>query len=378
MGTEFYVGLLGLALIKATPLVYGALCGLLCERSGVTNIGIEGMMLFGAFSAFLGSALLNQWTGGALAAPLCLAFGLICAMLFTALIAALHAVLSIHYKINQVISGTVINLLAVGITDYVANAYIDPTHLQSVGVFAPISIPWLSQIPILGPILFTQQPLVYLMLILVVILQYLVFNTPWGLQMRAAGEHPRAADTVGISVLRTRYMNIIIGGALAGIGGAVLVLESVGRFQKDITTGRGFIALAVLIFGKWTAAGSLGAALLFGFAEALGVRLQFKDINQLYALAVLVGLGIALLGLFWLLRKLIQRSRNAQPWWQIGLTLGGGAAMVAISQVAPFPNISIPIEFLGLLPYFLTILVLAGLVKRAVAPAALGEVYEKN
>ena len=378
MDTQFYVGLLTLALIKATPLVYGALCGLLCERSGVTNIGIEGMMLFGAFSAFLGAALLNQWTAGVLAGPVYLVFGLLCAMIFTDLVAALHAILSIHYKINQVISGTVINLLAVGITDYVANAYIDPTHLQSAGVFAPLNIPLLSKIPILGPILFSQQPLVYLMLILVFLVQYLVFHTPWGLRMRAVGEHPRAADTVGINVLRTRYINIMLGGALAGIGGAFLVLESVGRFQKNITTGRGFIALAVLIFGKWTAVGSLGAALLFGFAEALGVRLQFRDINQLYALVTLVGLGVALLGVFWAVRKLIRRSAGKQPWWQILLAFFAGAALAGLSQVIPFPNISIPIEFLGLLPYLLTILVLSGLVKRAIAPAALGTVYEKQ
>jgi simple sugar transport system permease protein len=173
-------------------------------------------------------------------------------------------------------------------------------------------------------------------------------------------------------------MNIIIGGALAGIGGAVLVLESVGRFQKDITTGRGFIALAVLIFGKWTAVGSLGAALLFGFAEALGVRLQFKDINQVYALTVLVGLGVALLGVFWALRKWVQRSHSKQPWWQIILAVVGGAGLVGISQVVTFPNINIPIEFLGLLPYILTVLILAGFVRRAVPPAALGSVYEKH
>ncbi|MDR3577297.1 MAG: ABC transporter permease [Anaerolineaceae bacterium] len=378
MNTLFYVGLLSLALIKATPLVYGALCGLLCERSGVTNIGIEGMMLFGAFMAFLGSALLVQWTGGVLAGPVYLIFGLLCAMIFTALVAALHAVLSIHYKINQVISGTVINLLAAGITNYVANAYIDPTHLESAGVFPQINIPLLSKIPILGPILFSQQPLVYLMLVLVVLVQYLVFHTPWGLRMRAVGEHPRAADTVGINVLRTRYTNIIIGGALAGIGGASLVLESVGRFQKDITTGRGFIALAVLIFGKWTAVGSLGAALLFGFAEALGVRLQFHDINQLYALFTLVGIGVALLGVFWTMRKVIKRSANKQPWWQIALAFLVGVAVVGLSQIIQFPDFSIPIELLGLLPYLLTILVLSGLVRRAIAPAALGSVYEKH
>jgi simple sugar transport system permease protein len=155
-------------------------------------------------------------------------------------------------------------------------------------------------------------------------------------------------------------------------------LESVGRFQKDITTGRGFIALAVLIFGKWTAVGSLGAALLFGFAEGLGVRLQFRDINQLYALVTLIGLGLILLGLFWVIRKLIQRSASKQPWWQILLVLLAGSTLAGLAQIVPIPNIMIPVEFLGIIPYILTILVLSGLVRRAIAPAALGSVYEKH
>jgi general nucleoside transport system permease protein len=378
MGQEFFVGLFTLALVKATPLVFGALCGLLGERSGVVNIGIEGMMLMGAFTAFLGSALVNQWTGGVLPPTLYLVIGLIVAMVCTALIAALHAVLSIHYKIDQVISGTVINLLAVGITNYVANAYIDPNHLQSAGVFAPVQIPVLSNLPILGPILFTQQPLVYLMLILVFGLQYALFQTPWGLRTRAVGEHPRAADTVGVNVLRTRYLNVILGGVMAGIGGAFLVLESVGRFQKLITTGRGFIALAVMIFGRWTPVGSLLAALLFGFSEALGVRLQFKDINQPQALVFLAGAGICLLGLFWIAQKLLRGSKEKRRWWVILAATVGGLAAAVLAQTVPFPSISIPIEFLGLLPYLLTLLVLAGLVKRAVPPAAVGKPYEKQ
>ena len=378
MTQEFIIGLLALALIKATPIMFGALCGLLGERVGVVNIGIEGMMLTGAFSAFLGSALLSKWTGAVWPAPAYLIFGLCFAMLCSALIAALHAVLSIHYKIDQVISGTVINLLAVGITNYVANAYIDPTHLQSVGVFSPIVIPWLSQIPVIGPILFSQQPLVYVMLILVFFIQYALFDTPWGLRLRSVGEHPRAADTVGIDVIRTRYVNVILGGALAGIGGAFLVLESVGRFQKLITTGRGFIALAVLIVGKWTATGALGAALLFGFAEALGVRLQFRDTNQLMALTLLAGAGLLLLGLFLMAQKLLQGAKNKRPWWKVLLTAGIGVGMFTTSQVVTFPTFSIPIEFLGLLPYLLTILVMAGLVRRAIPPAAVGTPYEKQ
>jgi ABC-type uncharacterized transport system permease subunit len=378
MGQEFYTGLLTLALVKATPLVFGALCGLLCERSGVINIGIEGMMLMGAFSAFMGSALFNKWTAGAWPTTVYLVFGLLFAMLCTALIAALHAVLSIHYKIDQVISGTVINLLAVGITNYIANAYIDPTHLTSAGVFSQVNIPFLSDLPVIGRVLFNQQPLVYLMLFLVFFIQYALFHTPWGLRTRSVGEHPRAADTVGIHVNRTRYLNVILAGALAGIGGAFLVLESVGRFQKLITTGRGFIALAVLIFGRWTATGSLVAALLFGFAEALGVRLQFKDINQLKALVFLTGVGICLLGLYWLIQKAVQGKKQTRPWWAALVALAVGLATAIFAQLFPFPAFSIPIEFLGLLPYLLTLLVLAGLVRRAVPPAAIGRPYEKQ
>jgi simple sugar transport system permease protein len=264
MDTAFFVGLLFLALIKATPLALGAMSGLMCERSGVINIGIEGMMLVGAMTAFLGSVVFNDLTGGTLPKVFSLLAGLFVAMLASGLIALLHAWLSIHYKVDQIISGTVINLLAVGITNFTANAYIDPNHIAGVGVFPVIEIPLLSKIPILGPIFFMHQPLVYIMLILVAVIQYALFNTPWGLRTRSVGEHPRAADTVGINVLRTRYINVTLGGVLAGMGGAFLVLESVGRFQKLMTTGRGFIALAAMIFGKWTSVGALVSALLFG------------------------------------------------------------------------------------------------------------------
>lgn len=378
MDIVFFVGLFSLAIIKATPLVYGALCGLLGERSGVINIGIEGMMLMGAFMAFMGSALFSKWTGGVLPMEVSLIVGLITGVTTAALIAALHAVLSIHYKIDQVISGTVINLLAAGITDYAANVYIDPSHLAGVGVFPEISIPLLSKIPILGKVFFSHQPMVYLMFFLVIFMQYAIFHTPWGLRLRSVGEHPRAADTVGIDVNRTRYWSVILGGAMAGLGGAFLILESVGRFQKLMTAGRGFIALAVLIFGRWTAVGAFGAALLFGFAEALGVRLQFRDINHLYALVMLTGLILIVIGAVWLLRRLISRGRFHQPYPKIAAFIAVGAAIVVIANQVHFPSVSIPIEFLGLLPYILTILVLTGLVRRAVGPAAIGQPYEKQ
>jgi simple sugar transport system permease protein len=377
MNIDFFSGLLSLALLKATPLVFGALCGLMCERSGIINIGIEGMMLMGAFFAFMGSALLRQFTGAAWPQEIYLIFGLVTAMLGTALIASLHAVLSIKYKIDQVISGTVINILAVGITNYVANVYIDPNHLQSAGVFANLNIPVLSKIPFIGPILFTQQPMVYVMLILVIFFQYAVFHTPWGLRTRAVGEHPRAADTVGINVIRVRYLNVILGGFLAGIGGAVLVLESVGRFEKLVTNGRGFIALAVLIFGQWTSVGSLGAALLFGFSEALGVRLQFNDVNHLKALTLIAGLGALLLVLFLLGQRFLNRAQKSTTGWLTIITALIGTILTFASQVVQFPPVVIPIEFLGLLPYLLSILVLAGYMRRATPPSAIGKPYEK-
>jgi ABC-type uncharacterized transport system permease subunit len=295
-----------------------------------------------------------------------------------ALVAALHAALSIHYKIDQVISGTVINLLAFGLTDYVANVYIDPSHLSGVGVFPVVPLPVLSEIPVLGKIFFSHQPMVYLMFGLVLFMQYAVFHTPWGLRMRSVGEHPRAADTVGINVNRTRYINIILGGVLAGLGGAFLVLESVGRFQKLMTTGRGFLALAVMIFGRWTPSGAFGAALLFGFAEALGVRLQFGDINHLYTLVTIIGVILLTIGMIWLARKLLYRHKLNHSYAVIAPMLLLGAATLIAANRVQFPTFVIPIEFLGLLPYILTILVLTGLVRKAVGPAAIGRPYEKQ
>lgn len=378
METALIVSLFTLAIVKATPLVYGALCGILGERSGVINIGIEGMMLIGAFMAFMGSALFDQWTGSKYPPNVALIIGLLTGVAGSALVAALHAVLSIHYKIDQVISGTVINLLAAGITDYAANVYIDPSHLSGVGVFPAIPIPILSRIPVIGKIFFSHQPMIYLMFALVFFLQYAIFHTPWGLRMRSIGEHPRAADTVGIDVNRMRYINIMLAGVLAGLGGAFLVLESVGRFQKLMTAGRGFIALAVMIFGRWTPVGAFAAALLFGFAEALGVRLQFGDINHLYAVVIIIGVILVAVGGFRLVRRFAGRQRTIQPYAPTAaILLLGSGILIAANQIE-FPPVVIPIEFLGLLPYVLTILVLTGFVRRAVGPAAIGRPYEKQ
>ncbi|MCZ6528698.1 MAG: ABC transporter permease [Chloroflexi bacterium] len=377
MDTVFFTGLLFLALVKATPIAFGAMAGLMSERSGVINIAIEGMMLMGAMMAFLGSVFFNDLTGGALPKIASLLAGLVVAMFFSAMVALLHALLSIHYKVDQIISGTVINLLAVGVTNFVANAFIDPNRIAGVGVLPVISIPILSEIPFIGRIFFSHQPLVYVMLIMVAVLQYALFKTPWGLRTRAVGEHPLAADTVGINVNRRRYINVTLGGALAGLGGAFLVLESVGRFQKLMTTGRGFIALAALIFGKWTSVGALGSALLFGFAEALGVRLQLGDVNELQALALLAGIGIIALAGVWSVLKLIRRGEDKRPSRTIGVLAIVGLATIAAALLIEWPSIEIPIQFLGLLPFIATVLVLAGFVGRAIPPAAIGKPYEK-
>jgi ABC-type uncharacterized transport system permease subunit len=301
------VSLLALTLVKATPLTLGSLSGIFCERSGVVNIAIEGMMLTAAFTGFTASF----FTGSN-------AVGILVAILTGALMALLHAVLSIRFKMDQIISGTVINLMAIGLTGYFNRVLYFGRTVPGVETLPHLEIPVLSGIPVLGPVLFNHQPIVYAMMILVIVAHVVMFYTNWGLRTRAVGEHPRAADTLGINVFRTRYINVVIGGMIAGLAGAFLSLEAVGTFEKLMSNGRGFIALAAMIFGKWTPFGSLAAALLFGFAEALSVQLQI---------------------------------------W--GVTV-------------------IPYQFLSMLPYVLTIIILAGVVGRAIAPAAIGQPYEKE
>ena len=240
------------------------------------------------------------------------AVGLVAAVLAGGLISALHALLSIKYKTNQVISGTVINIFAAGLTGYFYRAFDTNVDLPTL---AELPIPLLSNIPVLGPILFQQKPLTYAMIILAVALQVALFRTVWGLRTRAVGEYPRAADTVGIKVNRLRYLNVILGGMLAGLGGVYLTLGSVGRFTPNITGGRGFIGLAAMIFGGWNPIGALGASLLFTIPDAIAVKLQII-------------------------------------------------------------NIAIPSQIISLLPYVLTIVVLAGFGRRNNAPAALGQPYE--
>jgi general nucleoside transport system permease protein len=294
--------LLATTLRVATPLTLGALGGLYCERSGVTNIAIEGLMITGAFTCYVGSSITGSFW-----------IGLVVAFISAALMSALHALLSITFKVDQIISGTVVNILAFGITGFFYDQYF-AQNAPSGGTAPILSVPFLQDIPVFGR-LFQQQPVVWIALILVAVTHFVLFFTRWGLRTRAVGEHPRAADTVGINVFFMRYANVIIGGAIAGLGGAYLIAE-VSTFSPGMTIGRGFIALAALIFGKWTPLGAWGAALLFGFTQALQINIQ-----------------------------------------QCG--------------------VDFPAQIIGMLPYVVTIVVLAGVVGRATPPAAIGVPYEK-
>ncbi|HWQ13044.1 MAG TPA: ABC transporter permease [Roseiflexaceae bacterium] len=291
----------------ATPIALGALAGILCERSGVINIAIEGLMLTGACLGFIVAlATTNTW------------LGLLAAIAAGGVIVMLHAWLSIQFKIDQIISGTVINILAVGVTGFLRTNVILPMEQgQRTGAaLQAYPIPLLAQIPLLGPIFFNHRPITYLMLILVPLLHILLFRTAWGLRTRAIGEHPRAADTMGIDVNRLRYLNVFLSGLMAGLAGAWFSIEATFNFDDLMTNGRGFIALAAMIFGKWTPFGALSGALIFSSADALQIKIQGFDF-------------------------------------------------------------ALPAQFLQMLPYVITIVVLAGVIGRARPPAAVGKPYEK-
>ena len=304
------LGLLQQTVALSIPLILGALAGILCERTGVINVAIEGQLLAGAFAGALVASLAHN-----------LGAGIIAAVVAGGLMGALLAVFSIRFLVNQVVLGVVLNAFALGMTGFGYDALMqtDSARYNSPGILSAIKIPVLRDIPIIGPLLFDANAIVYLTYALIVVIDVALFRTRWGLRTRAVGEHPKAADTVGIKVLRTRYRNVIMGGMVAGLGGAYLTIGTIGSFTKDVSSGKGFIALAAVIFGKWSPRGAIGAALLFGFADALQVLLSF------------VGTPV-----------------------------------------------KIPSYFLLMLPYLATLFAVAGLVGRVQAPAADGEPYIKG
>ena len=253
-------GLLFGALSLSIPLIFGALGGVIGERVGVVNVAIEGQFLFGAFSAaLLASITLNPFVG------------LIGAMIGGVLVAFVLAAFSIKYLVDQVIVGVVLNVLVTGLTGFLYGALLVPneSELNRPVRFTRWEIPVLGEIPIIGPVLFNQTFIVYLMYITVALVAWGLYRTRWGLRLRAVGEHPQAADTVGIKVNTSRFWNVSLAGAIAGIGGAYFTLVSVGQFTKEMTAGLGFIALAAVIFGRWDPIRATLAALLFGFATNL-------------------------------------------------------------------------------------------------------------
>lgn len=254
-----FVSLLVETVIYTTPIVFGSISGVLCESSGVINIAIEGQFLAGAFLASLvGSATGNPW------------IGLVCGAGAGALFGWILAFLSLRYGADQIIVGVLIDAFALGLTNFLLQRiFTDHPNLNAPPVFQSVAIPGLSKIPILGPVLFDQTAVVYIAAAVVVAVHVALFRTRWGLRVRAVGEHPRAASTVGIAVLKTRYRNVVLGGVVAGLGGAAFTVGSNGQFTANMAAGLGFVALAVMIFGRWRPFGGLGAALLFGFTIAL-------------------------------------------------------------------------------------------------------------
>jgi len=257
-------GLLQGSLFLAIPLVFGALAGLLCERSGIVNIAIEGQLLAGAFLAAVVATLTHSAYAGLIAAPLA-----------GALVGLLLVLFSIRYVVDQIIVGVVLNVLVIGVTSYLFSTVlkVNASTFNSPPKLPVIGIPVLSQIPVIGPVLFRQTVLVYVMYAVVALLQVMVFRSRWGLRMRAVGEHPKAADTVGIKVNRTRLRSTVLGGAVAGLGGAFFTVAAGLAFGKEMTGGKGYIALAAMILGRWSPTGALAAALLFGFSDNLQVTL---------------------------------------------------------------------------------------------------------
>ncbi len=303
-----FTGLLQGSLMLSIPLIFGSMSGLLCEKSGVINIAIEGQLLAAAFVSGIVASLTQSSIWGLVAAPFA-----------GALISLLLAIFAIKYAVDQVIIGFVINVLVIGFTGFIySEVLVEYEEKWNSGPsFSSIEIPLLSKIPIIGPVLFNQTIIVYFMYIIVIAIQIALFKSKWGLRTRAVGEMPIAADSVGINVNRLRFFNVMLAGFVAGIGGAYFTIGSVGSFTKQMTAGAGFIALAGLIFGKWSPKGAVIAALFFGFADNL----------------------------------------------QSTLTIIG---------------LAIPSEFMLMVPYVATIIAVSGVVGRVRAPAADGIPYSRG
>jgi general nucleoside transport system permease protein len=308
-------GLISGSLELTTPIALGAMAGILSERSGMFNIAIEGNMLVGACVAAIASSVALLTTSSPI---LAVVVGIVAAMLAGALVGLLLAWLGIRHKVDQIIAGTVINIGSVGITSFIYLRILShETQFNSPATVPAFPIPFLESIPVIGPMFFNNRPFVYLTYIIVIVLTYMIFKTRWGLRLRAAGEKPAAAGTVGINVLQIRYRALLLAGMIAGLAGSYLSLATSGSFQMEMTAGKGFIGLAAMIFGGWHPIGAFFASFVFGFADT--------------AQSVLSVLGV-----------------------------------------------QVPTELLNAIPYVVTIVVVAGVVGRVRGPAAAGQPYEQG
>ncbi len=307
MGVQL-VYILGNTLLLAIPLILGGMAGIMSERVGVVNIAIEGQLLTGAFvSSVVGTITHNLY------------LGMVMAMIASALLSMILASLAIKYLVDQIIIGVLLNVLVIGVTNFLHSAWLnnDTSHLNAPGTFEKIRIPLLADIPFIGPVLFDNRITVYLTFIIVPLLWFLLFKTKLGLRARSVGEHPLAADTVGINVAKTRFWWVTLGGLVAGLGGAALTIGNVGSFGREMSNGQGFIALAVVILGRWHPIYVSLSALLFGFTILLRV-------------------------------------------WA--------------NQVSP----GIPFDFIAMIPYLVTLVAVAGFAGKVRPPAASGQPYEKG
>ena len=291
-----------IAVTFAMPLALAAMVGIMCERTGIVNIGIEGTLLLSSFVAFYVAIASKS-----------IVIGFIVAMLTGVVMSLLLALMSVTWKMDQIIAGTILNILATGLTSFF---YVQGNMLPDM--FKQKPIPGLSNLPFFGEVLFKHGVLMYIGFVVIITLYYALFHTPWGLRSRAVGEHPSAADTAGVSVARMRYMNVAIAGAIGGLCGSYLVLELVGSWNRGFTAGKGFTALALMIFGRWNPMGALAAAMFFGLAQASANQLMING------------------------------------------------------------TINIPPQFVGILPYVMTIIVLAISAGKVRPPAAEGQPYEKG
>jgi len=303
-GSFSFTGMLQDTVARSVPITLGAIAGILCERSGIINISIEGQLLGAAFTGSVVGSILGPW------------MGIVAAIATGVALSGILAVFAIRYRVDQVIVGFAVNFFALGLTSFLTSRVLtEYPEYNLLTPFKPWAIPLLSDIPVIGTVLFTQTLFVYASVIAVVVATWMMYRTRWGLRTRAIGEYPKAAGTLGVDVIRLRYRNVLIAGAVAGLGGAWWPVGTVGRFDQNITGGRGFIALAAVIFGRWHPVGAFSAALVFGFAEA--IQLKMSNLNT-----------------------------------------------------------GIPSEFLLMAPYLVTLIVVAGFVGRSRAPKAAGQPYD--